>query len=209
MADTLALIRMPDPAVAPGCRESLGVRARFSVQDFGAGIVGVAPAEGPGADASYFDVVKVADAATNLAAPETWAVLDKHPPRRRHDVDAQAYSEAMLARGKEIRERNPSVESEMVAFALAAFGAAAGTFLSLDSLISPPVSAFFLTSPFVIVRFFNFFPAMVLFSMFFPLMLTTAYELPPSATNSAISDTTLANLKWCWSQESMGTSTWE
>jgi hypothetical protein len=53
------------------------------------------------------------------------------------------------------------------------------------SATSAPVSVLFLILPRVIVRFFSFFPATLLFWMFLPLIVSAAYELPPSATNSA------------------------
>lgn len=123
-ADQIAMVRLPDPARAPGYRDSLSSRSRFGVDDFHDGIVGVAPAEGAGATAEHFKAAKLCDAGSDLSDPATWEPLRANPPRRRSDIESAPYRDAMLKRGQEIIERNPSLESEVVAFALAAFGAA-------------------------------------------------------------------------------------
>lgn len=138
--DPLAVVHLPDPTVAPGYRESLATRSRFAVENFGGGLVGVAPVEGAGATAAHFDLSKVCDSATNLEDPATWEVLRTRPPRQRGDLDPAEYRQAMLDRGAEIRTQNPGIESEIVAFALAAFGA--GQAGELDELLKmnlPPL----------------------------------------------------------------------
>jgi hypothetical protein len=99
---------MPDPKVASGYREALSRFARFTVQDFGAGIVGVAPVEGPGADAPHFRLTRLCDAETDLEDPDVWKPLRDHPPRRRESLDADNYRADMLARGQEVRARDPA-----------------------------------------------------------------------------------------------------
>jgi hypothetical protein len=123
MPDDVALVRMPDPQAALGYRESLTGMAHFSASDFGDGIVAVAPSEGPGATAAHFQLHKVCDAQSDLADPSTWAALRANPPRQSRE-DAVAFRNEMIARGDELRGRNPSVEAEMVALRLAALGAA-------------------------------------------------------------------------------------
>jgi hypothetical protein len=123
--DTMAIVRMPEPERAPGYRDGLARLSRFAVEDFGGGIAGIAPVEGPGTRAKYFDLIKVCDAATDFDGPDVWAPVRAHPPRRRSDIeDPLAYRQQMIDRGREIVERRASNESEMVAFALAALGAA-------------------------------------------------------------------------------------
>jgi hypothetical protein len=122
--DPIALVRLPDAERAPAYRNSLSARSHFGVSDFGGGVVGVAPAEGAGAIAEHFKAIKLCDTASDLSDPAIWQPLRANPPRQRSDVDPSAYREAMLQSGKEIFDRNPSLESEVVAFALAAFGAA-------------------------------------------------------------------------------------
>jgi hypothetical protein len=114
---------MPDAQAAPGYREALTAMAHFAVSDFGDGIVAVAPAEGPGSTAAHFQLHKVCDAQSDLADSSTWATLRANPPRQSR-TDAVAFRNEMIARGDEVRERNPGVEAEMVAFRLAALGAA-------------------------------------------------------------------------------------
>lgn len=111
------------------------------MEDFGDGLVGVAPAEGAGATATHFEITRLCDAHSDLADPATWEPLRSHPPRQRGDVDSGAYREAMLERGAEIVERSPGVESEIVAFALAAFGA--GQAGDLDELLKANLPALF------------------------------------------------------------------
>jgi hypothetical protein len=122
--DQIAIINLPDPQKAPAYLESLAVRSRFKVDDFGSGTVGICPVEGPGALSTYFKAAKLCDAATDLGEGRTWEPLQRDPPRRREDVDGETYREEMLSRGKEITEANPGAAAEWVAFALAAFGAA-------------------------------------------------------------------------------------
>jgi hypothetical protein len=122
--DQIALIRLPDASLAPGYRNSLSARSHFGVQDFGGGIVAVAPSEGAGTTTQYFEAQKICDAYSDLDDPTTWEQLRRKPPRKREDIDPFTYREQMLQRGREIIERNPSTESEVAAFALAAFGAA-------------------------------------------------------------------------------------
>ncbi len=123
MPDDVALIRMPDPQAAPGYREALTAMAHFAVSDFGEGIVAVAPSEGAGATATHFELHKVCDAQSDLADPSTWAALRANPPRKSRE-DAVEFRNDMIARGDELRKHNPGVEAEMVAFRLAALGAA-------------------------------------------------------------------------------------
>ena len=123
--DSIAIIRMPDPALASGYRDALTRLSRFALEDFGDRVAGIAPVEGAGAVTKYFDVTKVCDADSDFDDPGVWAPIREHPPHRRLDVeDPLAYREEMLARGREIVEGRPSSESEIVAFALAALGAA-------------------------------------------------------------------------------------
>jgi hypothetical protein len=123
--DSMAIVRMPDPERAPGYRDGLAQLSHFTVDDFGDAVAGVAPVEGAGAVAKYFDLIKVCDAGSDFDNPEVWAPIRAHPPRQRSDIeDPLAYREQMIARGREIIEQRPSNESEIVAFALAALGAA-------------------------------------------------------------------------------------
>jgi hypothetical protein len=121
----MAIVRMPDQDRAPGYRDSLARLSRFSVEDFGQGFVGIAPVDGAGSVSRYFRLIKVCDAASDFGDPQLWAPIREHPPRRRRGIaDPLAYREQMIARGREIVERRPSNESEIVAFALAALAAA-------------------------------------------------------------------------------------
>ena len=140
MPDPIALLRLPDPEFAPAYRESLELRSHFAVNDFGDDIVSVAPAEGPGTVAAHFSLTKLCDAKSDLKDPALWSPLERHPPRRRGDVDADEYREEMLRRGREITSRNESAEAQMVAFALAAFAAAQdGGFPELLTQNLPPL----------------------------------------------------------------------
>jgi len=71
MSDDVALVRMPDPALAPGYEASLGRLSHFSVADLGAGIVTVAPAEGAGQTAKHFALHRLCDAGSDLDDPAT------------------------------------------------------------------------------------------------------------------------------------------
>jgi hypothetical protein len=123
--DSIAIVKLPDQHVAPGYRDGLARLGRFSVNDFGDGIAGIAPVEGAGAIANYFQLTKVCDAANDFDDPEVWAPIRRHPPRRRDDITSPLeYRDKMISRGREIVQRRPSNESEIVAFALAALGAA-------------------------------------------------------------------------------------
>jgi hypothetical protein len=123
MPDEVALVRMPDPQLAPGYRRSLGELSHFTVADLGGGIVAVAPAEGAGGTAEHFGLHKLCDAGSDLADAETWSKLREHPPRATAE-DPRAFRQRMIALGELVRERRPGVEGEMVAFNLAAMGAA-------------------------------------------------------------------------------------
>lgn len=118
------MIELPDPEKAPAYRDSLSTRSRFSVEDFGAGVVGVSPAEGPGTIREYFRARKICDANSDLGDEGIWAPLRETPPRRREDIDPERYREEMLKRGQEIVDAGSGIESEWVSFALAAFAAA-------------------------------------------------------------------------------------
>jgi hypothetical protein len=52
MVNGIASVRLPDPGLAPAYRSSLAERSHFAVDDFGAGLVGVAqlkePVKSPG-----------------------------------------------------------------------------------------------------------------------------------------------------------------
>lgn len=121
----MAIVRMPELERAPGYRDGLARLSRFAVEDFGDGVAGIAPVEGAGTIATHFDLIKVCDGATDFDDPDVWAPLHAHPPRRRSDIeDPLTYRQQMIDRGREIVERRPSNESEIVAFALAALGAA-------------------------------------------------------------------------------------
>jgi len=124
-SDSLAMVRIPSADLAPGYRSSLTDLSHFKVDDLGAGVVAVAPAEGAGAIAKHFELIKICDAGSDFDDPGTWAPVRDHPPRRRSDIDDPlAYRQAMIDRGQEIIKQNPSNESQIVAFALAALGAA-------------------------------------------------------------------------------------
>jgi hypothetical protein len=124
MPELIALVRLPAATLAPGYRQSLSARSHFKVEDVEAGVVGVAPYEGAGGVASHFSLTRICDAETDLAKPDVWEPIRRNPPRRRSDVDPVAYRDRLLARGSEILARNSSVEAEIVAFSLAAMGAA-------------------------------------------------------------------------------------
>lgn len=145
MRDSLALVNLPDTTLAPGYRQSLAVRSRFKVEDFGGGVVGVAPQEGPGAVASHFSLVKICDAQTDLAAAAVWEPIRRNPPRRRSDIDPISYRDRLLAQGSEIVARNSSVEAEIVAFGLAALGAAETG--ELEDLVRTNLPALFAQFP--------------------------------------------------------------
>jgi hypothetical protein len=123
MPDPVVLIRMPDPEAAPGYRESLTGGSHFAVADLGAGIVTVAPSEGAGMTAEHFQLHRLCDAESDLADPQTWQPLRDHPPRRTA-ADAAAFRDRMVALGDDVRAKRPGIEGEMVAFRLAAMGAA-------------------------------------------------------------------------------------
>jgi hypothetical protein len=123
MTDPVALIRMPDPQVAPGYRQSLTVGSHFAADDLGDGIVAVAPSEGAGMTAEHFQLHKICDAQSDLADPLTWTVLRTYPPRPTVD-DAVAFRDRMIALGDDVRTKRPGLEGDMVAFKLAAMGAA-------------------------------------------------------------------------------------
>jgi hypothetical protein len=142
MPDQISIIRLPDPELAPGYRNSLAEMSHFSVDDLGDGIAAVAPAEGPGVIRSYFSLIKLCDAETDLSDPTVWAPLSQHPPRKRTGIDPNVYREDMLRRGREIVERQPeSIEAEIVAFVLAAFGAAESE--DIPDLLSANLPALF------------------------------------------------------------------
>jgi len=123
MPDPVALVRTPDPQAAPGYRQSLTVGSHFAVSDLGSGIVTVAPAEGAGMTAQHFQLYKLCDAQSNLTDPATWTGLRAHPPRATAE-DPVAFRDRMIALGDAVREKRPGLEGEMVAFKLAAMGAA-------------------------------------------------------------------------------------
>ena len=138
MPDELALVRIPE--AAPGYRDSLTAMAHFAVSDFGEGVVGVAPSEGAGAVAQHFELHRVCDAQSDLSDPETWSALRANPPRQVRE-DPAAFRAQMIARGEEIRARVPAVEGEMVAFRLAALGAASAG--DLPALLTANLPALF------------------------------------------------------------------
>jgi hypothetical protein len=124
-SDPLAMVRMPDLQRAPAYRTGLAELSHFRVDDMGAGVVAVAPAEGAGAVAQHFRLIKVCDAGTDFDNPGVWAPIRDNPPRQRTDIgDPLAYRQQMVDRGQEIIKQRPSNEAEIVAFALAALGAA-------------------------------------------------------------------------------------
>jgi hypothetical protein len=119
------MLRMPALDRAPAYRSSLGEMSQFRIADLGAGVVAVAPAEGAGAVAEHLKLIKVCDAGTDFDDPAVWEAIRENPPRQRTAIgDPLAYRERMVARGREIIEQRPSTESEIVAFALSALGAA-------------------------------------------------------------------------------------
>jgi hypothetical protein len=119
------MLRMPDLARAPAYRSSLAGMSHFRVDDLGGGVVAVAPAEGAGTVAEHLKLIKVCDASSDFGDPVVWEAIRAHPPRQRTDIeDPLAYRERMVARGRDIVEKRPSTESEIVAFALSALGAA-------------------------------------------------------------------------------------
>lgn len=122
--DQIAVIELPDPDNAPAYRDSLSSRSQFRVDEFGAGLAGVCPAEGPGEVRDYFKAEKLCDASANLSDPAVWAPLRANPPQRREDIDPDSYREEMLERGKQIVTSGSGLEAEWVSFALAAFAAA-------------------------------------------------------------------------------------
>jgi hypothetical protein len=124
MPDALAIIRMPDTDDAPGYRDSLSQMSHFQVVDLGAGIVGVAPAEGAGGTAQHFEMHRSCDASSDLSDGSTWSALREHPPRRGTTEEPAAFRDRMIALGDEVRERRGGSEGELVAFNLAAMGAA-------------------------------------------------------------------------------------
>lgn len=123
MPDAVALVRMPDPQAAPGYRQSLAEGSHFTVADLGGGIVTVAPAEGAGMTAEHFRLHMICNAQSNLADPATWTALREHPPRVTAD-DPVAFRDRLIALGDDVREKRPGLEGELVAFKLAAMGAA-------------------------------------------------------------------------------------
>jgi hypothetical protein len=123
MSDDVALVRMPDPALAPGYAASLGGLAHFSVADLGAGIVTVAPAEGAGQTAKHFELHRLCDAGSDLDDPATWRTLRENPPRAT-EADPAGFRARMIALGNEVQEENSGIAADMVAFNLAAMGAA-------------------------------------------------------------------------------------
>jgi len=122
--DRIAVVELPDPQKAPGYRDSLSSRSQFSVEDFGAGVVGVSPVEGPGTIRQYFQAKRICDARSDLTDEKTWAPLHESPPRRREDIDPERYRMEMLKRGEEIVDAGSGIEASWVSFALAAFAAA-------------------------------------------------------------------------------------
>jgi hypothetical protein len=124
MPDQLAMIRLPDPEEAPGYRASLSSMSHFNVADMGAGIVGVAPAEGAAGTAKHFEVHKLCDAGTDLLDPATWTALREHPPRKGTTEEPTAFRDRMVELGEQIRQRRGGSEGELVAFNLVAMGAA-------------------------------------------------------------------------------------
>jgi hypothetical protein len=144
--DHLAVVRLPDASSAPGYRDALARLCHFRVNDFGDGLVGLAPAEGPGTTASHFKLIKICDGSSDLSDPAIWSPVREHPPRKRSDIDdPDAHLERLIARAQEIVERNPSTESQIVAFALQALGAAEVG--DLPGLLSVNVSPLFETFP--------------------------------------------------------------
>jgi hypothetical protein len=124
VVDRIAILRLPDQSKARGYRESLSTRARFAVDDLGAGLVAVAPTEGAGVDAEFFKLQKICDANSDLEDPATWQPIRDNPPLQRDNIDRDTYPQQMIDRALEIRDTSRSVEAEIVGLALNAMGAA-------------------------------------------------------------------------------------
>jgi hypothetical protein len=114
--------------------------SHFAVDDFGDGLVGVAPSEGAGQVAPYFSLTKLCDSETELDDAAVWAPTMANPPRRRTDVDPGTYRDTMLERAQELAKRE-DVEAQIAAFAVAALGAAQVG--ELDALLRVQLPALF------------------------------------------------------------------
>lgn len=74
----MARIRLPDPALVPALRQSLGLVADFVVGDIDGDVVDIAPAEGAGATRTYLRTHRLCDANTAIT-PEVWSPFGDHP----------------------------------------------------------------------------------------------------------------------------------
>ncbi len=125
MTDDLAIIRLPDPAIATGYRDALSQRAHFTVDDLGDGIAAIAPGAGAGSTEAHFQLHKLCDGASDLSAAATWKPLRDYPPAKElirgasrvHEPDARVWRACPRCSWR-------NVEGELVAFNLAAMGAA-------------------------------------------------------------------------------------
>lgn len=145
MISPMAIVRLMDPAKAPGYRAGLAERGHFSVTEFGDDTVGVVPAEGAGVVAPHFELVKLADAQSDLTDAHLLAPIRDHPPRTRSSLDPDAYMAEMEQRAKEIQERVDGVHADLVATALMAFGAIERG--EVDELVAAQLPALFEVFP--------------------------------------------------------------
>jgi hypothetical protein len=121
MPDSICLVRLPNQELAPAYRESLSLRMHLSVEDFGGGIVGVAPAEGAGATAQHFSVHRLCAADTPLDDPVTWAPLRETPPMIVGLPEAEENREVVTQLAADMAAKNRGVlEAQMSALGLKA-----------------------------------------------------------------------------------------
>lgn len=123
ITDPIALMRVPQGA--PAYRASLSSRSCFRVDDLGAGVVAVAPAEGAGTTTEHLQLTRVCDASDLGTGDAIRQVLNAHPLHQRSDIaDPAAYREKMEQKVKDLTSTRTDLESIIAALGLQALAAA-------------------------------------------------------------------------------------
>lgn len=121
-----------------GFRDSLVKLAGFDVDDEPSHWVAVEPAEGAGVVARYFSPFRLADAATDLSKPATWAPVHDHPP---WSEKPQIHLTPLLQRRLDALYRRTDIDAVVLRLATAAVRADAATLPSILSAELPKLFA--------------------------------------------------------------------